>query len=329
MKAFLRPLVKPFKRVWQELRNPSYPDSSELFLSVDLWIQFADLVVDDESSHSEVLRTVRKAAEPTLFFDSGVVFAYLDLLSGIRKPFRILTAGNDDICVPLGTVPCEDPGRVQAAGLVLDNPFLFGWYTKNPCLTHPKLVPLPLGPKWQWRTQRFFGEPKGEHLSLFRSAGTRPLERFRNTDGSKDKLLYFNFGDTTGEPFFRRHSGFRAQAKGQLVSRFPWNDSQPYADYLETLGQHRFCLSPPGRGIDTHRTWEALLVGTVPIVASTPLDSLFTDLPVLVLDDWSVLTPEYLDHCYRELQSRDYCFDICYSPYWKERLARPFRRQTP
>ena len=40
-------------------------------------------------------------------------------------------------------------------------------------------------------------------------------------------------------------------------------------EYLRTLGQHRFVLSPRGNGLDAHRTWEALMVGT-----GLPLDGL-------------------------------------------------------
>eukprot|EP00965_Chrysotila_dentata_P239975 6203413-Pleurochrysis_carterae.AAC.2 len=36
--------------------------------------------------------------------------------------------------------------------------------------------------------------------------------------------------------------------------------------YLEELGRYHFVLAPRGNGIDTHRLWEALLVGTIPIV---------------------------------------------------------------
>ena len=40
-------------------------------------------------------------------------------------------------------------------------------------------------------------------------------------------------------------------------------------EYLRTLGQHRFVLSPRGNGLDAHRTWEALMVGS-----GLPLDCL-------------------------------------------------------
>ena len=36
--------------------------------------------------------------------------------------------------------------------------------------------------------------------------------------------------------------------------------------WLEHYGTHRFVLSPPGHGLDCHRTWEAILLGAIPIV---------------------------------------------------------------
>merc|ERR1712061_617735 len=37
-------------------------------------------------------------------------------------------------------------------------------------------------------------------------------------------------------------------------------------DFFELLTQHQSVLSPPGRGYDCGRTWQALSVGTVPLV---------------------------------------------------------------
>lgn len=40
----------------------------------------------------------------------------------------------------------------------------------------------------------------------------------------------------------------------------------PFDEYLETIASYSFVSSPPGNGYDCFRTWEALVVGTVPIV---------------------------------------------------------------
>ena len=72
---------------------------------------------------------------------------------------------------------------------------------------------------------------------------------------------------------------------------------KPFAEYLKDLRASYFCLSPGGDGIDTHRTWEALYLGTVPVVTRSVLTEQHPDLPMVVLDDWAefssiALSPE-------------------------------------
>ena len=62
--------------------------------------------------------------------------------------------------------------------------------------------------------------------------------------------------------------------------------------YFEELIASMFAWSPPGAGIDAHRTWEALLVRTIPVVLRTTLAPLYADhnLPVAVVDDYNDVT---------------------------------------
>ena len=58
--------------------------------------------------------------------------------------------------------------------------------------------------------------------------------------------------------------------------------------YRDLVGKSRFVLSPPGNGIDCHRTWEALYLGAVPIVLKSKIDTnLIKDLPIWVVDNYS------------------------------------------
>lgn len=43
-------------------------------------------------------------------------------------------------------------------------------------------------------------------------------------------------------------------------------DRLPFPDYLAQLGSHRYVLSPPGKGYDCTRTWEALAMGSIPVI---------------------------------------------------------------
>ena len=47
-----------------------------------------------------------------------------------------------------------------------------------------------------------------------------------------------------------------------------------------------FALAPFGRGLDTHRVWEVLQLGGIPIVLSSSLDRLYQTFPVLIVHSW-------------------------------------------
>jgi hypothetical protein len=67
-----------------------------------------------------------------------------------------------------------------------------------------------------------------------------------------------------------------------------------------------FEASPQGNGPDCFRTWEALALGTIPILRSSALDRMFLehDLPVAVVDDWSDVTSERLAQWAEDLVPR-------------------------
>jgi hypothetical protein len=57
-------------------------------------------------------------------------------------------------------------------------------------------------------------------------------------------------------------------------------------------GNYAFSVSPHGNGLDCHRTWEDLSLGCIVIVKTSPLDSLYEGLPVVIVQDWSEITEE-------------------------------------
>lgn len=66
-------------------------------------------------------------------------------------------------------------------------------------------------------------------------------------------------------------------------------------DYIKTLSEYAFALSPFGHGLDCHRTWEILLMRTIPIVETSQLDPLFEQLPVVIVKNWQEITEENLE----------------------------------
>ena len=89
-------------------------------------------------------------------------------------------------------------------------------------------------------------------------------------------------------------------------------------DYLMQLGRHRFVLSPRGNGLDAHRTWEALLVGAIPIVRTSALNSLYESLPVLIVMEWADVTPSLLRSflANHTIRTPLYMYEKLFADYW-------------
>ena len=56
-----------------------------------------------------------------------------------------------------------------------------------------------------------------------------------------------------------------------------------------------FVVSPFGQDYECIRTWEALCLGCIVILKTSPLDPIYSDLPVLIINDWSEITQPFLE----------------------------------
>ena len=87
-------------------------------------------------------------------------------------------------------------------------------------------------------------------------------------------------------------------------------------EWVAQVQSHRFTLCPHGHGLDTHRTWEVLLLGGVPVVKSSSMDSMYDGLPVVILPSWDDLTPERLAKEWDRISSSTFHMDRMFWPYW-------------
>jgi hypothetical protein len=82
----------------------------------------------------------------------------------------------------------------------------------------------------------------------------------------------------------------------------------------------QFCASPHGNGLDCHRTWEALCLGCVPIVKSSPLDPMYQRLPIMIVRDWSEVTPAALQSFAAKVDERAFDSPLLTLDYWRRRF---------
>ena len=92
--------------------------------------------------------------------------------------------------------------------------------------------------------------------------------------------------------------------------------------YFKELGDAKFALSPGGWGLDCYRHWEALSMGTIPVIEH--LDRVdgwfrtFDDLPVAWIDHLTNVTPQWLEDKYKEIVSQwdTYNWEKMTKHYW-------------
>jgi hypothetical protein len=68
-------------------------------------------------------------------------------------------------------------------------------------------------------------------------------------------------------------------------------------DYYRTLKKSKFAICPRGQGLDTHRVYECIIFGVIPIVLTSPLDSLYSKFPIWIVKSWEEVTEEALEKC--------------------------------
>lgn len=143
------------------------------------------------------------------------------------------------------------------------------WFAQNVIVSHEKITPLPIG----LENKRYYynGIP-----SIFNKIKKVKVEK-------KDKILFgFNIETNPNE----RKTAYDSLIKNKNADKI---DGFPTPNiYLKTLNQYKFVASPPGNGTDCHRTWEALYLGTVPIVKESICLNYFRNLglPILVVKNY-------------------------------------------
>jgi|SRR5579862_1712240 len=144
----------------------------------------------------------------------------------------------------------------------LRRPGMSAWFAANAAFRHAKLHALPLG----------IADPRWRHGDGAALAGVQMLGMTRTTlfDASYDISTF-----PPAREYCREMTG---------IDPAPRRD---YETYLRDLASSYFCIAPRGNGIDTHRVWEALYLGTVPVVTRSVVSEQHSDLPIIMLEDWS------------------------------------------
>ena len=267
---------------WRE-PNPSRHISSYPFLAADTFRAFADHVFDES-------RVPFDSGDinhgDTIFVNSDYMNIFFEMVHPeIPHPYILIT----------------HTGLLSAPGEYiefLESDKIIAWFAKNIALDHPKLHGLPIG----------LANRHWPHGSI------EIVDAIMKKKIPKDKLLYSNF--TTSTHISR--APVAAFFKDKLFCFHAAHKS--YKGYMFDMARSKFVLSPRGAGIDCHRTWEALLVGAIPIVPGSTINDLYHKLPVLIVHDWSIITQDFLNEKWEQMQQSTYDYERMFAQHWLDEI---------
>jgi hypothetical protein len=172
------------------------------------------------------------------------------------------------------------------------------WFVTNVSIESDRIAPMPLGicsrdfTFHQYFMKNSLKREKTNNILLFNCSKIRKQDIRHNVyEYCKDKDYIFN-------------PDRRLQRQ----------------EFLDTVRDSVFVLSPPGSGIDCHRTWEALYLGAIPICLNKPELLHFKSLPILFVDDYEQITEAFLLEKKEEIYNREWNYDLSKYSYWKEKL---------
>jgi len=271
----------------------TFRGSSAPYISGDTFRSIAKIIYDEEHQHLNI-HTI-KAGDIVFVKTDYLPKFIIELFPLIKKPI-ILVVHNSDYGIPGPIEHKVFTDFLNNSNLIA----LFGQNVEN--FEHPKLFSIPIG-----IANRCW--PHGD-ISIF----SKILE---NIPTEKPYLLYMNFSPGT-YPKERPYVFDLFKNKPFCTVSSP----KTLASYLYEMAQHKFTLSPRGNGLDCHRTWEALLVGSIPIVKTSTLDVMYKNLPVLIINDWSDITEEFLNQKYIEIQQKKYTNQKAFASYWLKKIQK-------
>lgn len=148
------------------------------------------------------------------------------------------------------------------------------WFSNNVDVHHHRVHALPIG--FAFNVQR-----------------TRSLmDQVAEGRLKESNLVYLNFTKKIPRHPNPRHGLYERFSSRSYVTAKGGGGLESISpeDFYRDLRSHAYTLSPPGAGLDCHRHWEALALGSIPIVLRSRVTTvLLGDMPALLLDHWDEL----------------------------------------
>ena len=225
--------------------------------------------------------------KPENVMENDIVFVKTDFVHNGTFQADFLPRISNKFTLVTGISSYSVEGKHQE---ILDNSLVKHWFCTNPP-SSKEVTPLPIGFEEKERS--------GGDQNVLNSA----LLNCPDWSSKSDKL-YLPYHDVGTNP--------KRDAQVRFLSSLEYVDVETrrlgFTEYLNKMSQYKYILCLSGAGDDTHRNYEAMLVGSTPVMLVTPLKRVFDfyNLPSVFLREWYDLEKIYKDF----LLKRKYNWDV-------------------
>tara|TARA_B100002051_G_C16693939_1_gene617108 strand:+ start:650 stop:1441 length:792 start_codon:yes stop_codon:yes gene_type:complete len=256
-----------------------------LFFNTKNACSIADIHIISKDQEDSIMNIIDKQYKPIIAINEDVLKDYISMLSNIFKPFILFTISSINMDV-LNECPLDIDKMLSNSNLIV-------WFTSQKKTTHWKVRSYPLGP-----------------LRIDSHITQGDVMRKMFNIKKKNELFY----DFTSEDNVSKY----------LSSMYDRVNTEEMDDatYYRCLETYKFCVVCPSQQ-QHQQVWEALLSGVFPIVVSSSSNDLYINLPVVFINNWFMITPDFLKEMYTELTTyKKYSYEKLYKYYWLNEIIK-------
>ena len=262
---------------------------------------------DEKAKNSEIIFQTTSSEYETItykkrrfkVFENDVIYSKTEIIDDL---FFHLNKIKNLKNLTLITSECDD--EINKTVFFKKPDCISHWYSANVSYVHDNLTPIPLG------LARNFSK---------KNVGKSNFSDFNSDIFQKnyDVSLYVNFQENTNYSHRKKiYSHFK---------HFDWatieEPTGTINNYIEQVSNHSFSLCPWGNGIDTHRIFESLYLGTIPITKYHHTYSYLEDLPVVFVDNYKNVDYRTLENWLRKNKNTKFNFKKLDGKWWQDKLA--------
>ena len=182
------------------------------------------------------------------------------------------------------------------------------WFCINSKINEGKIITIPLGVANDYDKNLLENEISYDPKNFFKS---------------KKYLLYVNFNVNTNRRVRKPIYELFKNDNNYLVTEYNSDKNS----YKNNLINSNFVLCPEGNGLETHRFWETLYSGSIPIVKKSSGYEGFKDLPILFVNNFEDLNSEVLKDSLNSFREIGANLDSLDFDYWNKLIIETKQNQ--